>query len=177
MLDERSIPAAGLIHLLEDGASLFSELSDEVYTRPDASGSSVGSHFRHVVEFVFELCAGIGNGSIDYSLRKRDQAIEHDRGEAANAFRRAVALLRGITRADLQREIVIVPESFPGIECRTSGLREIDGVQSHTIHHYALIAERLKSDGISVSAEFGVSPSTLRFRESSASSAAGRISQ
>lgn len=181
MQDQQLRPADGLIHLLEDGARLFSRITDDVYRRPDAAGSSVGSHFRHVVEFVFELCGGIGSGLIDYGLRQRNPAIEADRAEASRAFGRAVAQLRGITPDDLGRDLYIVPESFSDragvIECRTSVLREIDSVQSHTIHHYALIAERLRADGIEVDRDFGVSPSTLRFRETLAAAAAVQISQ
>jgi hypothetical protein len=36
-------------------------------------------------------------------------------------------------------------------------------VQSHTIHHFALIAYKLQTLGIEVEEGFGVAPSTLKY--------------
>jgi len=40
--------------------------------------------------------------------------------------------------------------------------RELQYLQAHTIHHYALIALILRIQGITPHDEFGVAPSTLR---------------
>ena len=45
----------------------------------------------------------------------------------------------------------------------SSGLRELDFLQSHTIHHFALIAYKLEALGIEVEDNFGVAPSTLKY--------------
>jgi hypothetical protein len=48
--------------------------------------------------------------------------------------------------------------------------REIEFLHSHTVHHYALVARRMTDAGYFTDATFGVAPSTLRFRQASASS-------
>jgi len=40
----------------------------------------------------------------------------------------------------------------------------LQALSSHTIHHFALIAVTLRLHGIQVDPNFGMSPSTLRYR-------------
>jgi hypothetical protein len=42
--------------------------------------------------------------------------------------------------------------------------RELQSLSSHTVHHFALIAMSLRAMGIPVEEDFGVAPSTLRYR-------------
>jgi hypothetical protein len=44
--------------------------------------------------------------------------------------------------------------------------RELQVLSSHTIHHFALLAMVLRARGVSVDAEFGMAPSTLRYLSS-----------
>jgi hypothetical protein len=50
------------------------------YTQPLTvfSGSSVGQHVRHTVEFFQCFILGLENGVVDYDARKRDFLIEND---------------------------------------------------------------------------------------------------
>ena len=43
--------------------------------------------------------------------------------------------------------------------------RELEFAISHTIHHHALIKERLRHLGIEFDEKFGVAPSTLEYRK------------
>src|SRR5262249_43081278 len=47
----------------------------------------------------------------------------------------------------------------------SSVTRELMALSSHTIHHFALIAMTLRAHGVVVNPDFGVAPSTLRYRE------------
>jgi len=49
--------------------------------------------------------------------------------------------------------------------------RELEYLQTHTVHHYALIAMILRLQSVEPNANFGVAPSTLQHRTISASSA------
>jgi hypothetical protein len=51
---------------------------------------------------------------------------------------------------------------------RSSISREIEFVHSHTVHHHALIAEKLSSQGIETGRYFGVAPSTLEYWQAGA---------
>jgi hypothetical protein len=52
-------------------------------------------------------------------------------------------------------------ETAVDLWCPSSGLRELEFLQSHAIHHYALIAQRLSAVGFAVPEDSGVAPSTL----------------
>ena len=54
------------------------ELSEDVYKAPCTllNQTSVGQHFRHIIEFYICLQMGVPNGSVCYDERKRDLLIE-----------------------------------------------------------------------------------------------------
>lgn len=155
------------VQILRQGANLIEGLSDEVYVRRDqANHGSVGAHFRHVVEFVFRFVEGIKIGKIDYHCRKRDTRIEQDRDYAVSFFNLAINNLRNLPSNTEHKQILLrLENSFSENDewCVSSVLRELEYLQSHTIHHYALIAEKLSVAGIKVEKKFGVAPSTLEF--------------
>ena len=45
--------------------------------------------------------------------------------------------------------------------------RELQYLQAHTIHHYAIISMIMRVQGIETDREFGVAPSTLSYRQTS----------
>ena len=51
-----------------------------------------------------------------------------------------------------------------GLWIESSAMRELEFLHSHTVHHHALVAEKLNSFGIKVATDFGVAPATLKFR-------------
>jgi len=51
----------------------------------------------------------------------------------------------------------------PLVWCTSSVLRELDFLQSHTVHHYSLIAMLLRLHEIDPGEDFGVAPSTLKY--------------
>ena len=64
----------------------------------------------------------------------------------------------------LDRIVMVRSEVNANVWHASSVSREIEFVHSHTIHHYAVIARLIAEAGESVSNDFGVAPSTLRFR-------------
>jgi hypothetical protein len=50
--------------------------------------------------------------------------------------------------------------------------RELQTLSSHTIHHFALIGMTLLAHGVAVDPDFGMAPSTLRYKQSMKAEAA-----
>ena len=70
-------------------------LSDEVYSKPldILSGSSIGQHMRHIVEFYTCLIAQHEQQVINYDLRTRNQLIEQYSKSCALAIDEILAQL------------------------------------------------------------------------------------
>jgi hypothetical protein len=161
---------ARCIGILEQGVKLIRELDDELYITSEAEGKAcVGSHFRHNLDFVLNFLRGLPGGKIDYNRRERDLRVEREREYAVSRFDFVIAELRNLP-ADIgnKRVSVRLEESPEDAEigehwCDSSVLRELEFLHSHTLHHYALIADKLSMLGYKVGKEFGVAPSTLQF--------------
>ena len=155
--------------VLRQGIDLIENLSDAVFTRCEPyEKSSVGTHFRHNLDFVTNFRRGVETGRLDYNARERNLRVETDRTFAAFRFRQAVFELENLPPADLAKKILVRSETIENLWCESSAARELEFLQSHTIHHYALIQTKLASFGIIVPKDFGVAPSTLVYWESQA---------
>ncbi len=160
----RSIKTNGLenalIEQLLTARELVSRLDDQVYsTEP----SSIGAHVRHNLNFVEAVIGGITSRSIDYSNRSRDRRIETERFAATAKIDELIARIEGIS-LDLAMPLTITSEIYAAISHSSSLGRELEFVISHTIHHHALIKERLQHFGIEFDGALGVAPSTLEYR-------------
>jgi uncharacterized damage-inducible protein DinB len=159
------------IRYLQQGLELLQVISDENYTHasPPMYTSGVGGHLRHCLDHYFGLLAGIDGQKVDYDARQRDAEIETCRNRAIECTEQLIEDLK-----QLPAEALGI-----GLECKmdcggdgevicsdSSVRREMQFLVSHTVHHYALIAMILRHQGIEPPADFGVAPSTVRFRES-----------
>lgn len=153
------------IEALKQGVELIARLDDRLYTQPnpELSLSGSGAHFRHCIDFYHSFLAGVGSGRINYDSRERDERVEQNR---LFAIARLNAIIEGLSRAPItedDRVIKALLEGSSDSDWSISSLkRELQFLLSHTIHHYALIALALRSQGFDPGAEFGVAPSTLR---------------
>lgn len=145
------------------GIGLLDNLNDEIYKKTSYGVGSIGSHFRHNLDFANNLLQGIETGKIDYNERERDPRIETDRQFAKERFLFLIQTLKNISNEHFEREILIRSEIDDNLWHRSSIARELEFLHSHTVHHFALIAEKLHSFGIKVSKDFGVAPSTLKY--------------
>ncbi len=154
----------GCTAVLRQGACLIESLTDELYTRcPPGEKSSVGAHFRHNLDFVASFLSSTETGRLDYNRRERNRRIETERAYAALRFREAVSRLENLTPGLLGKKILVRSETISNLWCESSVARELEFLQSHTIHHYALIQIRLASFGFRTPPDFGVAPSTLEY--------------
>jgi hypothetical protein len=157
-----------VIKEFERGCELIDRLDDLTYRRSANGTGSVGGHFRHNLDFVNSFLKGIGDGQIDYNARERDVRVEIDRRYAVGKFEIAMKRLGSLTVEIMQRAIYVRSEVDPSTWLLSSVARELEFVNSHTVHHHALIAEKVASFGIAVTEDFGVAPSTLEYRKTMA---------
>ena len=154
--------------VLRQGIEVIENLPDALFTRCErGENSSVGAHFRHNLDFVANFLRGLETGKLDYNLRERNLRVETDRAFAAFRFRAAVFELENLSGENLSKKILVRSETVENLWCESSAARELEFLNSHTIHHYALINTKLSSYGFAVPKDFGVAPSTLEFWKNS----------
>ncbi len=152
---------------LQQGVALLTALSDTSYrhTSPPIYDSSIGAHLRHVLEHYVCLLQGAPAGTIDYDGRDRDRRIEQDRLFALRLTEELMDQLQSLGKEDEPVKVKIT--SDPRVEVawtESTLLRELQYVQAHTIHHFALIAMMVRMQGHELPPDFGVAPSTLAYR-------------
>jgi hypothetical protein len=157
------------IEALTQGVRLIERLKDRFYTQSNAalSLSPVGGHFRHCVDFYQSFLAGLESGRINYDHRERDGRIEENRLFAAARLNLIIESLNRLSEVEGRKRIEVILEGSPDDESgsnwsRSSLMRELQFLLSHTIHHYSLIALALRMQGFEPGVEFGVAPSTLK---------------
>jgi uncharacterized damage-inducible protein DinB len=148
---------------LEEHQELLLKLSDKQYQYQSEllSGASIGQHLRHVVEFYDCLLNGLLQEKINYEKRARSLDLENNRKTAINKISSIIDQLLSLesnSRLYLEIEDFIID---------TSVQRELYYNLEHSIHHQALIKVGLKEQNIGnmVNADFGVAPSTLKYRK------------
>jgi len=156
------------IGLLRQAVDLIERIDDEVYAAktPISARCSVGGHLRHILDCYLNFLAGIETGQIDYNLRKRDSLIARNRTFAIERIESTIDRLSGLSLPNEGATLLVTTEedgSSPPLVCRSSVLRELDFLQSHTIHHYSLVAILLRLQEIDPGEGFGVAPSTRNY--------------
>jgi hypothetical protein len=152
--------------VLLQGLKLIERIDDVSFT--DGNRSSIGAHFRHCLDFASNFLQGLKIGKIDYSQRERNTEVETIREKAILHLSFIIRELQAVNISDLEKPVMVKIEEISSFTGRpewssSSGLRELDFLQSHTIHHFALIAYKLQALGIEVEEGFGVAPSTLKY--------------
>jgi len=150
--------------------NLLQSISLEDYSRKTdiLSGSTIGQHIRHIVEFYLLLVTGSFTGTISYDKRERDKRIETDPGFAIDTIDNVV---KGIETLDETSPVIFEADySTTGTSenrIASSVGRELAYCIEHSIHHQALIKAALIIHGSAgvTDKNFGVAYSTIRYRE------------
>ena len=143
------------------GIEMIANVDDLSYRRTANGTGSVGGQFRHNLDFVNSLLNGLAEGRIDYNKRERDLRVEADREHAIEQFRLAIRRLADLSTKHFSKIVLVRSEVDATTWLMSSVVREAEFVHSHTVHHHALIAEKLAGFGLKVTQNFGVAPSTL----------------
>ena len=149
---------------LERGSRLIALINDAAYRQTSENTGTVGAHFRHNLDIVNRLLAGIKSGRLNYGKRERDVRIEIDRSYAIKCYAEVVRRIRSLSVSSLADVMSVRSEVDAALRLTSSVGREVEYVHSHTVHHHALIAEKLAAAEIDLDKNFGVAPSTLEYR-------------
>jgi len=135
------------------------------------SGSTIGQHTRHIIEFYNCLIEQSAEGDkpiINYAKRRRDMLIESAPDHALYTIR---DILDKLTAMDMSKTCRLdCTEHGPDNLLVPSSLgRELIYTIEHTIHHLAIVKIALKAinPSIALPEHFGVAPSTIRHRQES----------
>lgn len=165
------------VSMIEQGVRLVGALPVAVFTSRSEQtlGASIGGHLRHNLDHYACFLRGLAAGRIDYDDRERAVDIETSPAAAVAALERAGGNFRHLRASDLNRDIAVrmdTGESDDRPWTRSSVRRELQFLLSHTVHHYALIAMICRMHAQPIDEDFGVAPSTLKFRRHTAAACA-----
>lgn len=154
--------------IIEQMIELLEKINPENYRKPLQlfNGSSIGQHFRHILDFYTCLCNGIADDRIDYAKRERDVYIETNPQYAIEIIKKIGAITCDFREND-PLEVVADFSSEMTVErpvVKTTVARELMYAYDHAVHHLAMIKMGLKvvSPDLEINKNIGVAPSTVK---------------
>ena len=155
-------------HLLEQLRSVIDGLNDKQFTTPVnvLSGSTIGQHTRHILEFYIELDKGYKSGAVDYDQRERNHAIESNKYVAIESL---TAIRENLGKPDRELILMVNYGADEAQAIATTYYRELIYNLEHTVHHMALIRIGVNAvSAIEIPEGFGIAASTLKYRQACA---------
>lgn len=158
--------------ILDQMSDAVRQLSEVEFVKPSVtlSGSSVGQHLRHTLEFFICLERGYQQGLINYDKRSHDKMIENDKEKALEVIQRIRSFVTDqTTNKALMLEVGYNLSSSENVSVQTNYLRELTYNIEHTVHHMAIMKIGINevASHIKLPPDFGVAASTIRYREES----------
>ena len=153
---------------LEEGLALLNTLSDEQYSqghRP-AFQSTIGAHFRHFLEHYQCFFDQLESDVICYDTRQRDASLEQSKQHAVTIIDSILKKLHELNEAQASRQLLLKDEQIDA-PISSNIQRELLFLQSHTVHHFAMIAAMARSIGVELAPDFGVAIQTRNFEQNS----------
>lgn len=131
-----------------------------------AGFNKIGPHVRHCLDYLRAVKSGVGNGVIDYNLRRRGDTVERDAAAALTEIADMLAWLRSLQMVDSPVVVVAEYSTVSQLTGRFSSslIREMLHVIEHNVHHTAFIAVIAKGLGVTLCENVGVAAATLSFR-------------
>ena len=160
--------------VLHQGCALLDNVDDESYSQKEEGpwGSSIGAHYRHVLDHFLCLIEGLWDGEINYDHRSRNREIERCVEAARRATRDVIEGLTSIPAEVLKQDCtVIYSVGYDDNEALPVGsvvARELMFCVGHAIHHYAIMKLLCSTRSVALPCEFGIAPSTLKYQEAQA---------
>lgn len=150
---------------------LLQNLTDREYALPLTllSGSSVGQHVRHVLEFYTSLLGSAETRIVDYDARLRQADLEN---ETEAALLRIGEILQGLSQLTGDYALTLhgnySADTDMELSVPTTLYRELAYNLEHSIHHQALIKMGVTALGKAkvLHEDFGIAPATIRHRRS-----------
>ncbi|MBS1650606.1 MAG: DinB family protein [Bacteroidetes bacterium] len=157
-----------IIQNLVEINDLLKGLSQEQYGKKleILTGSSIGQHVRHILEFYQCLFKGVQTKEVNYDARQRDLKLEADIHFASKTIDDIINSLLD-TKEDFTVLFVAdysIIENQKPVKIQSSFFRELAYNLEHSIHHQALIKVAITEMQLTslVKNTFGYAPSTIR---------------
>jgi len=159
--------------VLKQGLELLSDLGDHTYSRVAGPpfGTSIGQHYRHVLEHFQCFLEGLKAREINYDARRRDRRLETEVKFASVTTCEILQALQHCTELEFARECKATTSLGYSTEASSfdsNAARELAYCIGHAVHHYAIIRFVATGIGVSVSSQFGFAPSTLKHKAAQA---------
>jgi hypothetical protein len=139
-------------------------------------GQRLGPHLRHILEHYGALFDGLieqdpaKSSIVDYDARSRDRMIETDPAMAQAAIEKTLRLIASLQNAYPNDVDLPMTARFATGEVGESSLtvmtslgRELLFLESHTVHHFALLAKYARGLGVDLGSDFGKAPATIAY--------------
>jgi hypothetical protein len=156
-----------IIQQLEEVIHLISD-DDFILPVKFLGNSTIGQHYRHIIEFFECLRTGILSGHVNYDLRPRKNNLEINRTICLDALQNTAKFISELSHDGvLQLEAGFDTESDTQISIKSSILRELAFTIDHSVHHMALIKAGIGYilPEQNIDKDFGVAFSTLRHQK------------
>lgn len=156
--------------ILNQLENISKQIQAEDYCRPSflLSGSTIGQHLRHTLEFFLCLEKGFQEGIINYDNRDHDKRIETDKSLAISTINRIRHFIASHqSDKSLKLEIGYEQHSEKCYEVQTNYYRELTYNIEHAVHHMAIIKIGVReiASYVVLPDHFGVAVSTIRNRD------------
>jgi hypothetical protein len=161
-----------ILHQLSD---TIQQLDECEFVRPSEalSGSTIGQHLRHTLEFFICLEQGFDLGVINYDKRAHDRLIETDKHIAIGTINQMISFVSSMnTNKSLTLQVGYDLDKEEYISLETNALRELVYNIEHAVHHMAImkIGIREVAPAVKLPSDFGIAASTIRYQEAVQSS-------
>ncbi len=158
--------------VLQQGRLLLRTVNAELYALPldGLPGTSIGGHYRHVLDHFQCLLVGLRGGEINYDQRRRDPQVERSLEYALEVTEQISAEFAAIPEESWRLDCAVIYSvgyDAPPETARTNAAREVMFCIGHAIHHYAILKLLCANLGVKLPYTFGVAPSTLKHLETS----------
>lgn len=151
------------LNVLQKLAEFFEKKDVSAYRDP------IGNHIRHLIEH-YEALIYSNKFMVDYDVRERDEVLEEDPSEAIRRLDALRQKLHAYTSLDMDQPITV--RSLGGslgeaVFSNTSSIgRELCFLNSHNVHHLAILKPICQKMEIPLDEYFGYAPSTIAYLES-----------
>jgi len=173
---DRSSLISAAEDVLRQGIALLDSIDEDTYSRKEEGpwGSSIGAHYRHVLDHFLCLIEGLWEFQINYDHRRRNRDIETSVQVARSTTQELFEALAAIPEDVLGRDCTVVYSVGYGDNTAQNVHsvvgRELMFCVGHAIHHYATMKLLCSMRAVGLPNEFGVAPSTLKYQQAQAAS-------
>lgn len=160
----------GSTQMIHQITGLLGSISKEQYSKELEifKGSTLGQHFRHILDFYLVLLNHYKSGLVDYTLRKRDIKLESDPSYAMKTFEEVLGKVEHLdeqTPLKVKADILYCSEGERPLIPTSIG-RELMYAYEHAVHHLAIIRIGIENafPDLEIAKEVGIAPATIKYR-------------